>query len=71
MLRRLGTAPGPGTVGTLGYSRDPRNSKDFKGQFWDPGDTANPELGAVYTLGTPVSVLLRSQGHFGYFGDTL
>lgn len=56
MLRRLGT-PGWATVGTLGHSRDPRNSKDLEGQFWDPRDTANPELGTVYTLGTPVSVL--------------
>lgn len=56
MLRKLGT-PGWATVGTLGHSRDPMNSKDLEGQFWDPRDTANPELGTVYTLGTPVSVL--------------
>lgn len=63
--------PGPGTVGILGLSRDPGSCKDLERHFWHPGDTANPKLGAVFTLVISDSALRRLQRHFGDLGDTL
>lgn len=58
-------------MGTPGYPRDPESCKDLERHFWHPGDTANPKLGAVFTLVISDSALPRLRRHFGDLGDTL